>query len=342
MGEADEASAWAGRTLAGRYRIVRTLGHGGMGVVYEAEAVAGAVGAAGRETRFAIKILDREFTRDQAVVARFAREGRAASAAASDHIVRVLDGGTEDGCPFLVMELLEGEDLGKRLRRERTLPIADALHVTEHVLRGLSAAHAQRVVHRDLKPDNVLLVRRGDDPCFAKIVDFGMSKIDRPPGGTVPVVLTRRGVVLGTPLYMSPEQARGSRDLDGRSDLYSTGAMLFECLTGRPPHVGPTYEQILIAICTDDPPDVRRFRPEASRELAAFVARSLAREPEDRFPTAEVMLEALAALTRLPSTDPAVLRRRRTARLVVSAVVATLAGAIVTLLAVAAVALLDR
>ncbi len=301
-----------------------------MGVVYEAEALSG-------PERFAIKILDREWTRDTSVVARFAREGRAASAAASEHIVRVLDGGTEAGCPYLVMELLQGEDLGKRLRRQRTLPIDESLHILEQILRGLSAAHRQRVVHRDLKPDNVLLVEQGGDPLFAKIVDFGMSKIERPAGGTAPVVLTRRGVVLGTPLYMSPEQARAAPDLDARSDLYSAGAILFECLAGRPPQVGPTYEQILIAICTKDAPDVRRYRPEVSRELAAFVARALGREPEARFQTADAMLEALALVARNPAADPRVLRRRARARMIVAAVVAMLVGALVTLLAVALV-----
>jgi serine/threonine-protein kinase len=333
-----------GRTLAGRYRILRPLGHGGMGVVYEAEALSG-------PDRFAIKILDREWTRDPAVISRFAREGRAATAAASDHIVRVLDGGTESGCPFLVMELLQGEDLGKRLRRLRTLPIGDAVHILKQVLRGLSAAHRHGVVHRDLKPDNVLLVRGansgsagnggdGSDASFAKIVDFGMSKIERPAGGTAPVVVTRRGVVLGTPLYMSPEQARAAPDLDARSDLYSAGAMFFECLTGRPPHVGPTYEQILIAICTVDPPDVRRYRPEVSRELAAFVGKALAREPDARFQTADAMLDALAAITAgasLRSADPQVLRRRARARMIVAGVVAMVVGALVTLLAVALV-----
>jgi serine/threonine-protein kinase len=311
-----------------------------MGVVYEAESTAGPPGG---PDRFAIKILDREWTRDAAVVARFAREGRAASAAASEHIVRVLDGGTEAGCPYLVMELLRGRDLGKLLHHERTLPIDVAIHVLEQVLSGLSAAHRHGVVHRDLKPDNVLLVEQGGDPNFAKIVDFGMSKIDRPAGGTAPVVLTRRGVVLGTPLYMSPEQSRAAPDLDARSDLYSAGAMFFECLAGRPPHVGPTYEQILIAICTTDAPDVRRWRSEVSRELAAFLRKALAREPGDRFQSADEMRQALRSVARTPSAAPQVLKRRartrmmRMMRMIVMGVVAMLVGAIVTLLAVALV-----
>ncbi len=232
---------------------------------------------------------------------------------------------------------MPGKDLGKLLRRQRTLPVKVAIHVLEQVLRGLSAAHRQGVVHRDLKPDNVLLLQRDGDPHFAKIVDFGMSKIERPAGGTAPVVLTRRGVVLGTPLYMSPEQSRAASDLDARSDLYSAGAMFFECLTGRPPHVGPTYEQILIAICTTDAPDVRRFRPEVSRELAAFVRRALSREPDDRFQTADEMLEALQAVAQAPSADPGMLQRRARTRMILMGVVAMVVGAIVTLLAVALV-----
>ncbi len=293
MTTASEPGAWAGRTLGGRYLVLRVLGRGGMGVVYEAVALAGG-------ERFAVKILDREWSKDPTVAGRFAREGRAASAASSEHIVRVLDGGTEDGSPYLVMELLQGDDLGKRLRRERTLPVDEALRVADQLLRGLEAAHAQGVVHRDLKPDNVMVVPGAAGDAVAKIVDFGMSRIERAVGGTRPLPLTRRGIVLGTPLYMSPEQVRASRDVDARTDLYAVGAILFECLAGRPPHVGEAYEQILLDICTEDAPDVRRWRPEVSGDLAAFVARALAREPDERFQTAAEMRGALDAAARVP------------------------------------------
>ncbi|HEX8791288.1 MAG TPA: serine/threonine-protein kinase [Polyangiaceae bacterium] len=301
---------------------MRPIGHGGMGVVYEAE------GPGGGE-RFAVKILDREHTRDDRVVARFAREGRAASAAKNEHIVHVLDGGTEDGCPYLVMELLRGEDLGKRLRKVKRLGVREALALTDQVLQGLAAAHARGIVHRDLRPDNVIAVDG-----VAKIVDFGMSKIERPPGGTKPMELTRKGVVLGTPLYMSPEQTRASPDLDARSDLYSVGAILFECLAGRPPHVGETYEQIMLAICMNKAPDVRRWAPEVPAEVAAFVAKALEIEPDARYQAAEEMLAALRNAAGAPPVDRAVLRRRARTRMIVAAAVAMVAGALVTLLSI--------
>jgi serine/threonine-protein kinase len=327
MTNADERQGWPGRTLGGRYRVLRAIGHGGMGSVYEAEGAAGA--------RLAVKILDRQWAKDEVVAGRFAREARAASAVASDHIVRVLDGGTEGGCPYLVMELLEGEDLGGRLRRRRHLELDEALDIVEQVLVGLVAAHAAGIVHRDLKPDNVLLVPRAGDVDRVKIVDFGMSKLHRPAGSTKPLPLTRRGVVLGTPFYISPEQARASPDLDARSDLFSVGAMLFECLTGRPPFTGETYEQVLLRICTEDAPDVRRWAPEVPDALAALVARSLEREPDARWASADEMLAAVRAIGRVGAGDARRAQRRARARVVVAALIAMLAGAVVTLLAVA-------
>jgi serine/threonine-protein kinase len=298
-----------------------------MGVVYEAESVNGG-------EHFAVKILDRDHAQDDKVVARFAREGRAASAAKNEHIVRVLDGGTEAGCPYLVMELLLGEDLGKRLRREKWLSPREAIGIIDHVLQGLAAAHARGIVHRDLKPDNVLLVRQADEGSFAKIVDFGMSKIEPNPGGTMPMQLTRKGVVLGTPLYMSPEQTRALPELDARSDLYSVGAILFECLAGRPPHVGETYEQIMLSICINKAPDVRRWAREVPPEVAAFVAKALEMEPDERWQTAEEMLRALRKAAGAPPIDPRELKRRARTRMIVAAAVAVVAGALVSLLAI--------
>lgn len=290
--------ALVGKSIAGRYVLRALVGHGGMGAVYEAEHL-------GLGKRVAIKFIDQEFATDERVVARFAREARAMSSIESAHIVTVFDAGSEDGRPYLVMELLRGEDLGQRLRRTRTVPLPEAMHIVAQVLKGLAKAHAAGIVHRDLKPDNVFLVRSDTDPLFAKIVDFGVSKIERPRDKTSPLALTGRGTVLGTPFYMCPEQAQAMPDIDARADIYSVGAILFECLSGRPPHTGETYEQIILSICMRDAPDLRAIDPSLPAEVAAFVGRALSRDRVERFPSAERMLAALHELapaekTRVP------------------------------------------
>ena len=247
-----------------------------MGAVYEAEHV-----GLGKRARHQVR--RREFATDEKVVARFAREARAMSAIESAHIVTVFDAGTDDGRPYLVMELLRGEDLGQRFAAWTRIPLGEAMHIIAQVLRGLARAHAAGIVHRDLKPDNVFLVKHDTDPLFAKIVDFGISKIERPRDTTSPLALTGRGTVLGTPFYMSPEQAQASADVDGRTDLYSVGAILFECLTGRPPHTGESYEQVILSICMRDAPEVRSIEPSVPAPVSAFVARALARDRTKRF-----------------------------------------------------------
>ncbi len=276
----------AGRTVGGKYAVTRLLGRGGMGAVYEAEHV-------GIGKKVALKFVDREFAKDDLVIGRFAREARAASSIESAHIVTVFDAGVDEGRPYLVMELLRGEDLGTRLRRLSKLSMRESFHIVAQVLRGLARAHSVGIVHRDLKPDNVFLVQSEGDPLFAKIVDFGVSKIQRAQGGTAPLALTGKGTVLGTPLYMSPEQAQVSPDLDGRADLYSVGAILFECLAGRPPHTGASYEQIILAICMTDAPDLSAIDPQIPESASAFVARALARDRANRHQSAAQMLSAL-------------------------------------------------
>ncbi len=290
--DADAARARAsrealiGKTIASKYVLRGLVGHGGMGAVYEAEHV-----KLGK--RVAIKFVDPEYATDENVVARFAREARAMSAVESAHIVTVFDAGSEDGRPYLVMELLRGEDLGQRLRRERRMDRAAVMHIAAQVLKGLARAHAAGIVHRDLKPDNVFLVRHDTDPLFAKIVDFGVSKIERPRATTSPLALTGRGTVLGTPFYMSPEQAQASSEVDARADLYSVGAIVFECLTGRPPHTGESYEQVILSICMRDAPSAEIFDASIPANVSAFLARALARDRTQRFPSAERMLAAL-------------------------------------------------
>jgi serine/threonine protein kinase len=284
-----------GRIVADRYHIERLLGQGGVGAVYEATRLED-----GR--RIAIKLVLRAYAGDDAVVSRFAREAKAASAARSPHIVEVFDSGVFEGQPFLVMELLVGEDLGARLKRLRRLSEPETVHVALQIVSGLIAAHAAGVVHRDLKPDNVILTERDGDALFVKIVDFGTSKIIPHSGRTAPLALTHRGVVVGTPLYMSPEQAEARSDVDERGDLYSVGAIAFECLSGRPPHVGESDELVLASIRSTTAPALRSVEPGVSSELAALVDKALARDRTARFASAREMREALVALA---PNDPA-------------------------------------
>jgi eukaryotic-like serine/threonine-protein kinase len=273
-----------------KYEIVRVIGRGGMGTVYE--ALNTTIGK-----RVAMKFVDAETAQNKDSVARFQREAQAASAVESAHIVEIFDAGfSEEGLPFIVMELLRGEDLGHRIKRCGRLEMPEAARITAHILRGLHRAHEAGIVHRDLKPDNIFLVDRDDDPDFAKILDFGISKIQRP--GDTPVhTLTRQGTVLGTPFYMSPEQAQAMPDIDGRTDLWSAGAILHECLTGRPPHTGATYEQVIVNICMKDVEDIRTHNPSVPQPVAHVVTKALARERADRFQTAREFLEALSAAT---------------------------------------------
>jgi serine/threonine-protein kinase len=215
------------------------------------------------------------------------------SAIESDHIPGVLDAGThDDGRPFLVMDLLRGEDLGARLHREGRMAPLQACAIVAQILRGLVHAHAAGVVHRDLKPDNVFLVQRPEG-LLVKILDFGVSKFQPLARTTLPLALTARGVVLGTPFYIAPEQARSEEDVDARADLYSVGAILFECIAGRPPHVGETYEQVILSACTTDAPDLRTIDKSVSAPVARFVAKALARDRAERHQSAREMLGAL-------------------------------------------------
>jgi serine/threonine protein kinase len=256
----------------------------------------GAVFSATNETigkRVALKFLTREAARDKSATQRFQREAEAAGVIESEHIVHVFDSGTtEDGLPFLVMELLSGEDLRTRLQREGTLPVSQAVDIATQILRGLVRAHAAGIIHRDLKPDNIFLCRRDDGSTLAKIVDFGISKLSH---GRSAKTLTRRGTVLGTAYYMAPEQAQAAEGVDHRADLYGVGTILFEMLAGRPPHVAPTHEAVLVAICTKDAPDVRTLRSDTPEEVARVVARALARERDERLASALDFLEELGA-----------------------------------------------
>jgi serine/threonine protein kinase len=324
-------SALVGTTVAGKYRIDRMIGRGGMGAVFQAANLV--IGK-----RVALKFLDHEAAQNREACQRFQREAEAAGMAESAHIVQIFDSGvTDSGLPFLVMELLTGEDLRARLRRERRLSVPSALRVVSQVLRAQVRAHEAGIVHRDLKPDNVFLCARDDDPSFVKLVDFGISKVARARAADT---LTRRGTVLGTAFYMSPEQAQSFADIDGRTDLFSVGAILFEMLTGKPPHVAPTYEAVLIAICTHDAPDVRRLAAEVPAAVAALVQRALQRDRDQRFQSAQEFLAAISALEGAFAQDrtgiampasraaahPAAPRQRKRYGTLLASILASLAG----------------
>jgi serine/threonine-protein kinase len=340
--KSDDLDALVGSVVAGKYRIDRVLGRGGMGAVFSAtNATIG--------KRVALKFLTREAARDKSATQRFQREAEAAGVIESEHIVHVFDSGmTEDGLPFLVMELLAGEDLRTRLQREGMLLIPQAVEIATQVLRGLVRAHSAGIVHRDLKPDNIFLCRRDDGSLLAKIVDFGISKLSH---GRAAKTLTRRGTVLGTAYYMAPEQAQAAEGVDHRADLYGVGTLLYEMLAGRPPHMAPTHEAVLVAICTKDAPDVRTLRPDTPAGLARVLERALARDRDARIASAEDFLEELAggpapapvaraytqaSGTEAPLTSSTTERRRvGTRRTAVAGVMAALLGFTLTAILVA-------
>ncbi|HJL28417.1 MAG TPA: protein kinase, partial [Polyangiaceae bacterium LLY-WYZ-15_(1-7)] len=262
--------ALIGRVIAGRYEVIRLVGEGGMGAVYEAEHR-----TIGR--RVALKRLHPELATDAHAVNRFQREARAAGGTGHEHVVDILDlGFAEDGAPYLVMELLAGESLAARLERERQLPEERAARIAGQVLSALEAVHARRVIHRDLKPDNIFLTRRGRQRDYVKVLDFGVSKIGVPEGRTE-VGLTRTGTMVGTPHYMSPEQARGVKKLDHRVDLYAVGVILYECLSGQLPFDADNYHALLQSILVREPVRVDTLVSGVTRGLADVIHRALAK-----------------------------------------------------------------
>jgi serine/threonine protein kinase len=286
------ADPLVGRSID-KYDVLGVVGRGGMGAVYEALNTT-------INKRVAMKCIDTSLADNPEATARFQREAMAASAVESPHIVQIFDAGvTTEGTPYIVMELLRGRDLGKCIAELGKLELGDALQVVAQVLRGRGPPHAAGIIHRDLKPDNVFLVEREDEPTHVKILDFGVSKLAS--SKEVPLkTLTRQGTIVGTPYYMAPEQAQGFPDIDVRADIYSVGAILYECLAGRPPHVGQAYEQVIVAICMRDAEDVRQHNPSVPEPIARVIAKALSRERSERHATARCSTSCSS--TRQPSS----------------------------------------
>ncbi len=272
-----------GLVLGGTYRIVRNLGRGGMGRLYEAQH-------ARLDRRFAIKVLHEAQSQSRDATLRFDREARVLSRIRSDHVLDVIDVlRTPDGRAAIVTARLDGEDLKARLDRVGQLSVREALPIARQICRGLAAAHAQGVIHRDLKPSNLFLESGADGRATVKILDFGVAKLAGDPE------LTRTGAVVGTPAYMAPEQARGSADVDERADLYAVGAVLYRMLTGRPPYSGDEPAALLSSLLHESPRRPRAIDRSIPVGLEAVIQRAMAREPDERPDDALTLEQELAA-----------------------------------------------
>ncbi|UJR79576.1 Serine/threonine protein kinase [Sandaracinus amylolyticus] len=273
-----------GTRLAGKYDLTAILGRGGMGTVY-----AGVHAWTGRKV--AVKLLKPALAEDPNVVRRFLREARAAAALRHPHVVDVLDMGQEDdGAVYLVLELLDGESLGGLLRRRKRMTPEELLPIVLPVADALVDVHAKGLVHRDLKPDNVFVARGRGDRQVPKLLDFGIAKILEDTSGTPG---TRTGAIVGTPHYMSPEQASGSGEIGPASDVWSFGVLLFECLSGKLPYEAETATGVLVKIMTSTPPTLARVAPDVPRPLVRVIEHAMQSDAAARFLDARVMRDAL-------------------------------------------------
>jgi serine/threonine-protein kinase len=289
---ADQASL-RDRVLAGRYRLDQRLGAGGMGSIWRAQHLVLAAPVA-------VKLIDREALPDEETIARFMREAQAAATLRSPHVVQILDYGIDQTLPFIVMELLEGENLAQRLRRVRRLTPAETARFVTQTSRAVQRAHDAGIIHRDLKPENVFLVRNEDEE-IAKVLDFGVAKVDRGHLGTEGT-RTRTGSILGTPYYMSPEQAQGNKTVDHRSDLWALGVIAFECITGKRPFYSDGLGDLVLQICIRDMP-IPSEHASVPLGFDAWFAKAVARDPEQRFQSARELSDALREVLGVESRE---------------------------------------
>ncbi|MFO0737402.1 MAG: serine/threonine-protein kinase [Labilithrix sp.] len=278
-----------GEMLEGKYRVERVVGEGAWGEVLEATNVR-------IKRRVAIKILRQQYASNPAMVQRFEREALASTHIESQHVVQIFDAGVlADGRPYMVMEFLVGEDLGKRIDKapKNRIPLLESIGFTIQAARGLAAAHQANIFHRDMKPSNIVIAKTKTGREVAKIVDFGISKLLNDQEG---MSNTQTGTIMGSPVYMSPEQARGSKNTDHRSDIYSLGVVLYECVTGRTPFVADSFNELLFKIALEEAPTPKSLRPDIDQELNDIIMKAIARDPDQRFQKAEDLEDALVGL----------------------------------------------
>ncbi len=274
-----------GDVLAGKYRVERVLGEGAMGVVVAAMHVH-------LGERVALKFLKQELASSQEVVARFLREAQSAVRIKGEHIARVSDVGTlETGAPYMVMEYLTGSDLGELVEKRGKFDVATACDCVIQACDALAEAHTLGIVHRDLKPSNLFLTKRPDGSALVKVLDFGVAKLlNNDPSKPQ---LTANGAVIGSPVYMSPEQLLGKKTVDARSDVWQLGVILYELLTGDCPFDGRTMAEIMLAIGVNPAKPLRQVRPDAPAELEALILRCLEKDADKRLPDVAALAESL-------------------------------------------------
>jgi serine/threonine-protein kinase len=278
-----------GATLAGRYRLLEQLGEGGMGSVWKAEHLL-------LHSHVAVKIIDPEIARLEFNLARFLREAKTLATLRSPNVVQVLDFGSDAETPYLVMELLQGQTLGRRLSEQGRLTLSETCRVLQDVCAAMSLVHEQGLIHRDLKPENIFLCNVGGQR-VTKVVDFGIAKSLRS-DMTTASMKTRTGHMLGTPSYMSPEQCRGLKDIDHRADLWALGVIAYECLVGKVPFEGEVLGDLLLRICMDPLPiPSRQARGALPAAFDAWFAKAVARDRSTRYQSALELATSLSALS---------------------------------------------
>ena len=272
-----DAGVREGDIVADKYRVEEILGAGGMGVVVAARHVQ-------LDERVALKFLRPEAIGDGEAVARLVREARAAVKIKSEHVARVLDVGTlENGAPYIVMEYLNGGDLAAWLKERGALPVEQAVDFVLQAAVAVAEAHALGIVHRDLKPANLFCIRRADGQLSIKVLDFGISKVTDMAGTITAMGMTKTGALMGSPLYMSPEQMRSSKDVGVATDIWALGIILFELIAGRPAFVAESVTDLAIKIAKEPIPSLRGLRPEVLARLEAVIVKCLEKDPSRRY-----------------------------------------------------------